>query len=40
MKTQVEVNKSIRKFWACSPVTRIKLSKKVYSRKNWKSYTE
>lgn len=40
MKTQLEIDKSIRKFWTFSPVTRVKTSKKVYSRKNYKMDAE
>lgn len=34
--TQFDVQKSIRRTWQMSPVTRVKASKKVYSRKNYK----
>ena len=34
--TQYEINKSIRRTWEMSPVTRVKKSGKIYSRKNYK----
>lgn len=34
--TNYEIQKSVRRTWQQSPVTRIKPSKKVYSRKNFK----
>jgi hypothetical protein len=34
--TNYDIEKSIRKTWSMNPITRIKPSKKVYSRKNVK----
>lgn len=36
MKSNIEIENSIRRTWQINPVTRIKKSKKVYSRKNYK----
>lgn len=34
--TQLDIQKSVRRTWQMSPVTLVKASKKVYSRKNYK----
>jgi hypothetical protein len=34
--TNFEIEKSIRRTWTMNPITRIKPSKKIYSRKNVK----
>ena len=34
--TNFEIEKSIRRTWVMNPITRVKPSKKVYSRKNYK----
>ena len=34
--TNFEIEKSIRRTWTINPITRVKSSKKVYSRKNYK----
>lgn len=38
--TSFDINKTIRKTWTMSPVTRVKASKKIYSRKNYKISSE
>lgn len=40
-KAQREENRKRREFWPMSPVTRVKESKKLYSRKRkWEAITE
>lgn len=34
--TQYKINKLIRRTWEMNPITRVKKSEKIYSRKNYK----